>query len=97
MIITVLHNQSFLDIAIQHTGSVLNAFAIAAGNGMAVSEVLIPGSALIIPDTVSIDADIKNYFASKGIRPATSITDESILDNKKGIGVMKVNKTFKVG
>lgn len=92
----VLSNQSFLDIAIQHTGTVVNAFAIAAANNMAVSETLIAGSTLIIPETITIDTDIRDYFSSKGIKPATAMTDEAILD-EFGIGKMKINKTFKVG
>ncbi|REC47882.1 MULTISPECIES: hypothetical protein [Chryseobacterium] len=96
MKITVLNNQSFLDIAIQHTGTVFNAFAIAAANGMSITEALIPGTQLIIPDTVVIDTDIRDYFKSKGIKPATSVTEEIIPVVKAGIGKMQITKTFKV-
>lgn len=97
MTVTVLSNQSFLDLAIQHTGTVYNAFAIAVANNMAVSDSLASGSSLIIPDTVIIETDIRDYLKNKGIKPATAITDESILEDKKGIGVMKLTKTFKIG
>ena len=96
MKITVLNNQSFLDIAIQHTGTVINAFEIAAANGMSVSESLISGSELIIPETIAIDTDIRDYFKSKGIKPATSVTEEILPVVKAGIGKMQITKTFKV-
>ncbi len=71
---TVLHNQSLLDFAIQHTGSALNAFAIAMANGISISDEISAGSDLIIPDSVVIDVDIRNYYTSKAIQPATAIT-----------------------
>lgn len=96
MKIVALHNQSFLDIAIQHTGSVYNAFAIAVANDMAVSENLVPGKNYIIPDNVKNDRDIQNYFWAKSIKPATSYTDVETITERRGIGWMKVATTFKV-
>lgn len=85
----VLHNQSLLDFAIQHTGSAQNAFAIAMANGLSVSDEISAGSALIIPDSVVLDVDIRNYYTSKAIQPATAITN-LISDNPEpqlqGIG-----------
>jgi len=71
---TVLHNQSLLDFAIHHTGSVMNAFLIAKENGLAVSDEIAAGTDLIIPEEVEIDADILNYYKTKGIQPATAIS-----------------------
>ncbi|SHK69886.1 hypothetical protein [Epilithonimonas mollis] len=71
----VLHNQSILDFAIQHTGSVANAFEIAKANGLAISDNLVPGMELIIPGTSENDTDILNYYTSKVIQPATAITN----------------------
>lgn len=96
MEITVLHNQSFLDIAIQHTGSVFNAFSIAVSNGRAVSDVLIPGESLIIPDEVTNDDDVINYYQSKQLQPATGIIDLSVIELKRGIGWMKIGSSLKV-
>ena len=72
---TVLHNQSLLDFAIQHTGNVLNAFVIAMENGLAVSDELETGMVLIIPESVVNDADILNYYQAKSVKPATAITN----------------------
>ncbi len=70
----VLHNQSLLDFAIQHTGNVTNAFEIAKANGLAVSDELEAGVELAIPETVVNDADVLQYYASRSIQPATAIT-----------------------
>lgn len=93
----VLYNQNLLDFAIQHTGSVANAFLIAVANNMAVSDVLVAGSELIVPDGVVKDTDILNYYSSKAIQPATALQDLKIIKEKRGIGWMKVGSTFKVG
>ncbi len=86
---TVLHNQSLLDIAIQWTGSVANVFLIAQANGLAVSDELVAGSELTIPDTVVLDTDIKTYYTSRAIQPATAITtiiDDNTEPKLEGIG-----------
>lgn len=84
----VLHNQSLLDIAIQHTGSVSNVFLIAQANGLAVSDELVAGSELTIPD-VENNNDILNYYSSRAIQPATAITtiiDDNTEPSLEGIG-----------
>lgn len=77
----VLHNQSLLDFAIQHTGNVTNAFEIAIANGISISDDISSGSTLIIPDSVVMDVDIRNYYQSKAIQPATAITT-SVIDGE---------------
>ena len=96
MEITALHNQSFLDISIQHTGSVFNAFAIAVANGCAVSDSPVAGKKYTIPENVENDNDVLNYYKSKGIQPATAITSEKIIPAGKGIGWMQIGNSFKV-
>ena len=93
----VLHNQSLLDIAIQHTGNVLNAFLIAQANGLAVSDELSTGQILIIPETVENNNDILNYYSSRAIQPATALTEiVTEIVRQRGIGYMQIGKTFKV-
>lgn len=94
--ITVLNRQSLLDIAIQHTGSVFSAFEIATANGLAVSETVEPGTILILPE-IEKNTDILNYYGAKKIQPATALQDLKIIEEKLGIGWMKVGNTFKVG
>lgn len=94
MNITVCPNQNFLDIAVQHTGSVLNAFNIALMNGMAVSDVLTVNQVLIIPETEQ--NTVLNTYKKDKIEPATSITKLQGIEEKRGIGKMKVASTFRV-
>ncbi len=90
MKVTVLHNQSLLDISIQHTGNVTNAFEIAKANSLAISDELSSGTELIIPESVVSNSDILNYYTSKAIQPATAITnfigDGSPEPHPEGIG-----------
>ena len=65
MIITVLHNQSILDIAIQHTGNVYNAFAIAKANGLSITHDLTPGETISIPQDIIRDSEVYNYYKTK--------------------------------
>lgn len=94
--ITVLHNQSLLDIAIQHTGDVTNAFALAVANGISVTDDLQPGADLVIPDDITTDADILNYYSAKGLQPATGYTATAIAPELEGIGYWIIQKNFKV-
>ncbi|MEI7486867.1 MAG: hypothetical protein WCJ72_05565 [Chryseobacterium sp.] len=94
--IKVLNNQSVLDISIQYTGSVFNAFAIAAANNLCITDNLVLGSTLNIPDSVEIDDFVLNYYILNEIEPATGITDLSIIPTGKGIGWMQIENTFKV-
>jgi hypothetical protein len=65
MTVTVIDNQSLLDIAIQEDGSVLAAFDWAVANEISVTETLYPGQTLINPNSQFRDADVANYFKSK--------------------------------
>lgn len=66
---TVYHNQSLLDIAIQHNGSLNNIFATCLQNGISITDALIVGSEIEV-DTDEIDAEIVSYYTSKEIIPA---------------------------
>lgn len=96
MEITVLHKQSILDISIKYTGSVLNAFEIAVANGRSVSDELMPGESLEIPNTSIKDDDILMFYKAKKVNPATAELNLSTVEERKGIGAMKVGFNFKV-
>ena len=98
MEITVLHNQSLFDIAIQHTGNVMNAFAIAQANNLSITAPLVAGSKLIIPGTVEMNNDVKGYYAAKKIQPATGTTEgtENGAEELEGISYWIINKNFVV-
>ena len=97
--ITVLNNQSLLDIAVQYTGTIENAFKIAVANGLSLTDELQPGAQLIIPSDVEMNSDVVSYFSGKGIQPATGLTENDLLiaqTVQRGIGYMQIGKTFKV-
>ncbi len=97
--ITVLNNQSLLDIAVQYTGTIENAFKIAVANGLSLTDDLEPGAQLIIPADVEMNSDVVNYFSAKGVQPATGLTENDLLiaqTVQRGIGYMQIGKTFKV-
>lgn len=97
MKVKVLHNQSLLDIAIQHTGSVLNAFSIAVANNISISDILIPGTVLSVPSKMDFETEIKDYYTSKGIRPASAIVEENItVIPLAGINYWQIEETFEV-
>ncbi len=99
MKVIVLNNQSLIDVAIQHTGTIENAFKIAVANGLSLTDDLEPGAQLIIPADVEMNNDVVSYFSAKGIQPATGLTENDLLiaqTVQRGIGYMQIGKTFKV-
>lgn len=91
----VLHNQSILDFAIQHTGSAHNAFEIAMANNISITDQLTAGNDLVIPVSIVNDVDVKNYYQSKAIQPATDITQyEDSEENPEGISIWILNQNF---
>ncbi|AZB17570.1 hypothetical protein EG352_07225 [Chryseobacterium indologenes] len=95
--ITVLHNQSLLDIAIQYTGKVENSFKIAVYNDVSMSDSLPPGATITIPDDVEKDQDVINYFSYHGFQPATDLIDDLIeVKPLSGIGYWEIETTFEV-
>ena len=98
MNIVVLHHQSFLDLAIQHTGAVENTFAIAVANGLSLTDDLESGEALNLePTTINQNKDILSYYQSKKLQPATGVshTGSSSLQ-LQGIGYWVISNDFKV-
>ena len=91
----VLHNQSLLDFAIQHTGSAQNAFEIAMANNMSITDQLTAGSELVVAGSIVNDVDVKNYYQSKSLQPATDITQyEDSEENPEGISIWILNQNF---
>lgn len=94
MKITVLHHQSLLDLALQHTGRVENAFELALANGLSLTDDVQAGERLELPQSIAQDADILAYYTAKHIQPATAITGQS--EKLEGISYWAINQDFKV-
>lgn len=97
----VLNRQSLLDIALQHTGKVENAFGIAVANGISITDDLIVGGVLSISDDMTKNNDILSYYTAKNIQPATAIqmitaADDHLAQRQEGISAWAINYDFKV-
>lgn len=92
----ILHNQSLLDIAIQHTGAVENTFAIAVANGLSLTDDLPTGAEIKIPDSANKDNDVLNYYTAKSLQPATAVIMLPEEERLEGIGYWVIQTDFKV-
>lgn len=100
MTATVLVLQTWFDIAIQHTGSITNAYSIAFANGgRSLTTNPEPGEQILILNDVSILKKEVQYLESKKAIPATGITtgDLKAINPTLGIGTMSIGSTFIVG
>ena len=96
MEVIILHNQSLLDIAIQHTGAVENTFAMAVANGLSLTDDLPAGTEIQLPDNVNKDSDVLNYYSAKSLQPATAVIMLPEKERLEGIGYWVIQTDFKV-
>ncbi|MDO4225127.1 MAG: hypothetical protein Q4C75_04465 [Bergeyella zoohelcum] len=96
MDIIVLHKQSALDIAIQYTGKVENAFELALQNGKNLTDDLEAGESLSLTAySLPQDKDILSYYQAKRLQPATAISQEqSAVSNLQGISYWTIGTNF---
>lgn len=92
MVNTVQQGQSLLDIAVQHGGHADAAISIALANDISVTDDIMPGTQLIIPQI--INPQMVAFFNRYKIVPATN--DTAISRRKRGIGYWAIGRTFKV-
>ena len=92
----ILHNQSLLDLAVQHTGAVENTFAMAVANGLSLTDDLPVGTEIKLPDSVNKDNDVLNYYTSKRLQPATAVIMLPEEERLEGIGYWVIQTDFKV-
>lgn len=93
--ITVQEGQSLFDIAVQACGAVAAVFAVAALNGLAITDTLAAGQKLVVPE--SYDRRISEYYALNNLRPATG-TDDAGMETIRasGIGYWAIWTEFEV-
>ena len=100
MTITVLHNQSLLDLALQHTGTIESIFELAVLNEKSVTDDLVAGPPLNVPpfSASARNKDILAYYMAKNIQPATAFTkqDKQVLERLEGISIWAINLDFVV-
>lgn len=97
MKIIILHNQSLLDLALQHTGKVENAFELAMVNELSITDSVEAGERLELPENIAQERDILAYYQAKNIQPATAVSHTGNTINKpEGISYWAINQDFKV-
>lgn len=76
MEVTLLNNQTLLDIALQVSGKAENFLKIAMANDLVPTDQPVPGTVLEIPEDLEIDEDIVRYYKANNVVPATALSDE---------------------
>ena len=98
MTITALHNQSLLDLALQHTGTIESVFELAEANILNITDDVQAGKTLVLPAEAFTNKDILAYYTAKNIQPATAFTkeDEQVAKRPEGISIWAINLDFVV-
>ena len=96
MQITVLHNQSLLDLALQHTGTIESIFELAEANALNITDDVVAGKTLALPDEAFTNKDILAYYIAKNLQPATAFSkeDEQVFERLEGISIWAINLDF---
>lgn len=90
---TVKQGQSFLDKAIELTGSVENAFAMAKLNGLSVSSELAIG-AEIMPSAITKKSIVQQWDEKNAPASAMTNAQQGVILPPEGIGAMIIEDTF---
>ena len=106
MIITTLHNQSLLDLALQHTGTIESVFELAEANSLNITDEVQAGAPLYFGEVVGdsrvsefgVRNEILSYYTAKNLQPATAFTkeDEQVFERLEGISIWAINLDFVV-
>ena len=96
MTITVLHNQSLLDLALQHTGTIESIFEFAEANALNITDDVVAGRTLVLSAETFTNKDILAYYTAKNLQPATAFTkeDEQVAKRPEGISIWAINLDF---
>jgi hypothetical protein len=96
MQITALNNQSLLDVAIRHCGTVEAVVDIAILNNISITDDLVPGQLIALPAKDYGNQEVINYFSGNKIDPATALTEEhtALIEGNSGIGFWEIGNNF---
>ena len=94
--ITVLHNQSLLNLALQHTGTTESVFEFAEANAINITDDVQAGKTLVLPAEAFTNKDILAYYTAKNLQPATAFSkeDEQVAKRLEGISIWAINLDF---
>ena len=98
MTITALHNQSLLDLALQHTGTIESVFEFAEANSLNITDDVQAGTPLYLGEGLGVRNDILAYYTAKNLQPATAFSkeDEQVFERLEGISIWAINLDFVV-
>lgn len=96
MQITVLHNQSLLDLALQHTGTIESVFEFTEANSLNITDDVQAGAPLYLGEGLGVRNEILSYYTAKNLQPATAFTkeDEQVFERLEGISIWAINLDF---
>lgn len=96
MTITALHNQSLLDLALQHTGTIESVFEFAEANALNITDDVQAGAPLYLGEGLGVRNEILSYYTAKNLQPATAFTkeDEQVFERLEGISIWAINLDF---
>lgn len=99
MTITILYNQTLLDISIYLFGTAVGAYSLAVANDISLTDDLEVGQILNVPK----DSDfgyrlVAEYFQTKKINPATGVVtiEKEIVTTHTGIDYWGIEVNFEV-
>ncbi len=93
--ITIIDKQNLLDIALQGTGTIESVFEIGLKNNVSITDEIVPGTTIEIPDFLLQNKDVLNYYNQNLILPATGSNDENIgVEILEGIDYWAIGDTF---
>ena len=96
MQITVLHNQSLLDLSLQHTGTIESVFELAEANSLNITDDVQAGTPLYLGEGLGVRNEILAYYTAKNLQPATAFSkeDEQVFERLEGISIWAINLDF---
>ena len=96
MTVTALHNQSLLDLALQHTGTIESVFEFAEANNLNITDDVQAGTPLYLGEGLGVRNEILSYYTAKNLQPATAFSkeDEQVFERLEGISIWAINLDF---
>ena len=73
----VQQGQSILDVALQQCGSIEAIFEMAALNSISVTDDLLAGNSLVMPEAK--DGKVVSYYSINRVTPATAVTANDLM------------------
>ena len=96
MTVAALHNQSLLDLALQHTGTIESVFELAKDNALNITDDVQAGTPLYLGEGLGVRNEILGYYTAKNLQPATAFSkeDEQVAKRLEGISIWAINLDF---